>query len=199
MSTKLDIINAMLAVNGESPVNDENSTNPAAIQASNALDRINKKLQARKWWFNTEIVTLSYTANTGEVIVPQNTLSVDPVDPRSPLVQRGTRLYDKKNNTYVINTSVKVVLCSQLSIDELPHSMFDYLQDKAVKDYYVDDDGDDSKVRELTKREAESFSYLQREHLANSDVNIRRSPLGAQLLRETQSSVRAKSEDGIIY
>ena len=177
----------MLAVNGEAPVSSSTSTDPAAIQAGNALTRIDRKVQSRGWWFNEENITLTPAASTGEVILPSNTLSADPVDTQSQYVQRGTKLYDRENNTYQIEGAVDVSLKLQLEIDELPELAALYIMDKAVKEYYEDDDGDEQKANRLGQREAESFAYLKREHLANVDVNIRRSPLGARLLANTRS------------
>lgn len=186
-TSRLDIINAMLAVNGESPVTSADSTDPAAVQASNALTRVDKKVQARGWWFNEEDILLSPSSSTGQIVLPSNTLSADPVDSRSLYIQRGTRLYDKKNNTYSISEPVNTSLILLLDIDELPEIAAAYINDKAVKEYYTDDDGDEQKIRNLERRESESFAYLQREHLANSDVNIRRSRIGLALLKETHS------------
>lgn len=184
MTTRLEILNAMLAVNGETPVSSTDSTDPAAIQANNVLTNIDRKVQLRGWWFNKEVMVLNDNVD-GEVILPQNTLSVDPVDTRSAYVRRGTRLYDKKNNTFVISDTVKVEVVVQLDISDMPESASMYLMDKAVKEYYIDDDGDETKVRRLSEREAESYAYLQREHLANSDTNIRNSTLGLKLLHNT--------------
>jgi hypothetical protein len=187
MITELEMINAMLAVNGEAPVSSASSTDPAAIQARNALTRIDKQLQARGWYYNTETMTLSPLLSTGEVILPSNTLSVDPVDVSSPYVQRGTKLYDRTNNTFNLAVTVKVNIVLRLDIVELPVLAGTYLQDKAVKDFYVDEDGDEGKTNRLENRESESFAYLQREHLANSNVNIRNSNLGRRLMQDAYS------------
>ena len=188
MTTKLEIMNAMLAVNGEAAVSSATSTDPSAIQASNALDRIDKKVQSRGWWFNKENILLSPSVSTGEVILPANTLSADPVDSNSAYVKRGSTLYDTTNNTTQIEEAVNTTLVLQLPIEDLPETAAAYIMDKAVKEYYEDDDGDEQKAKRLEKREAESFAYLQREQLANADVNIRCSTLGLQLLKETHSN-----------
>lgn len=185
MSRELEILNAMLAVNGEAPVSSVSSNDPSAIQARNVLNRVSTKIQARGWWFNTERFTLSPLAGTGEIVLPSNTLSVDPVNTYSPLVQRGKRLYDRENNTYSIGTEVVVDIILKLDIDDLPSLVADYLMDKAVGEYYVDDDGDMDKARAVQQREAESYAFMQREHLKNSDVNIRQSDIGQRLLRDT--------------
>lgn len=180
MTTRLEVLNAMLGVNGETPVSSESSNNPAAIQASNLLNRVDKKVQARGWWFNKEVLTLSPNAS-GEIVLPQNTLSVDPIDVSSPYAQRGKRLYDRSNATYTINKSVKVDIVVRLDIDELPESAASYIQDKACKEYYSDEDGDAQKISDLAQRERESYAYLHREDLSNKNINIRNSTMGTRL------------------
>lgn len=187
MITRLEIINAMLAVNGEAPVSSVTSTDPAAIQAGNLLTRVDRKVQARGWFFNKEDMTLSPNL-AGEVICPANALSVDPVDTRSQYVKRGTRLYDRENNTYTISTDVICTVVLLLDIDELPESAASYIEAKATREHYRNEDGDIQTVRDLKDDEAEAYAFLQREQLANEDVNIRRSPLGLKLLANTRGS-----------
>lgn len=184
----------MLSVNGEAKTTDPDSIDPAVIQARDTLDRLDRKLQARKWFFNTEVMTLS--PNTaGEVVVPQNALSVDPVDRSSPYLKRGDTLYDPENNTRVIDKDVKCIVVLQLDIDETPESFSSWLLDKATMDYYINEDGDTAKARLLAEREAESYAWFKREDINNKDLNIRSTPLGSQLLRNTQNRVRIKGGD----
>ena len=186
MTTTLEIINAMLAVNGEAPVSSVNSTDPAAIQAKNALTLIDRAVQARGWWFNTEPkLRLLPLDGTGEIVLPQNTLQVDPVSSRLDYVKRGTRLYDRTNSTFDIGAEVVVRIVLRLDIEDLPENAATYLRCKAVKEHYTDDDGDEQKIKRLEDRENEAYAFLQREHLANSNVNNKLSPLGQQLLAAT--------------
>lgn len=187
MTTRLEILNAMLGVNGEAPVTSVTSNDPSAIQANNALTRIDRKVQSRGWYFNKEDILLSPNL-AGQIVLPQNTLAADPVDPRSTYVKRGTVLYDRKLNTTVIDQDVNCTLILQLDIEELPETAAAYIMDKAVKEYYTDDDGDEQKIRHLERREAESYAFLQREQLANEDVNIRQSQLGLKLLKNTRGA-----------
>lgn len=189
MTTELDIVNAMLEANGEAPVSNTSSTNPLAISAIAKLARGSRKFQARGWFFNSEVLTLSPNI-AGEVIVPQNTLSVDPVSTTSLIVKRGTRLYDKKNNTFIIDKSVKCHIVLQLDIEDMPQTAADYLEAKMVREYYTVEDGDQSKINELKEIENEAFAYFHREHLSSEDVNIRRSYLGAQLMRHSGKPYR---------
>lgn len=187
MTERLDIMNSMLAVNGEAPVSSPDSNDPSAIQANNLLKRVDRRVQSRGWYFNKEDITLSPNL-AGEVIVPQNALSVDPVNTTSQYVKRGTKLYDRKNNTFVISESVKCTVILLLEIDELPETAAAFIEAKAVREHYRNEDGDAQKVRDLRTDEAEAYAFLNREHLANEDVNIRRSRLGLKLLKETRGS-----------
>lgn len=192
MNTRLDAINDMLAVNGEAPVTSEDSNDPAAVQASRKLNKISRTIQSRGWWFNTEVMTLNHSTGTGDVVVPQNALSVDPVDADSTLVKRGNRLYDKEKNTYNIGEGVKCNMVLQLPVGDLPQQAYDYIVAKAIADYYRDDDGDVQKVRDLREDVNETFAYLQREHLANADVNIMHSPLGNELASKTHTGRKTR-------
>lgn len=198
MTTKLEIINAMIGVNGEAPVSSPDSTDPSAIQASNKLAIISRQVQSRGWWFNREPnVTLAHNALSGEVIVPSNTLSVDPVNPASALVKRGNRLYDRKNSTFAIGASVEVNIVLQLDIEDLPETAAAYIMDKAVKDFYTDDDGDETKISRLEKRETESFMYLQRENLANQNITSLNSVMGQKLMYAVWSGEKQINFDGV--
>lgn len=181
MSTRLDIINAMLAVNGEAPVSSPDSNNPAAIQANNALLRLDKRLQSRGWWFNREVTELAVEVTTTNVLLPNNTLAVDPTDPKSPYVQRGNRLYDRKENTFEITEPVEVSILLRLDIDDCPVTYTSYLESKARHEYYTDDDGDAQKITELRRIMNEDYAFLHREDLRNKDVNTRNSTLGIML------------------
>lgn len=191
MTTELEILNAMLAVNGETGVQSVSSSDPSAIQARAALKIVNRKIQKVGRWYNREDMTLTQNSS-GEIVLPSNTLSVDPVSRRSPYIQRGTRLYDRKNNTFIINESVDCVIVLQLPVEELPEAVSMYLLDRAVLDYYVDEDGDAQKVQKLEQRLNSSFAEYQKQNLSNEDVSIHTSPLGAQLLSESQPRYRTR-------
>lgn len=176
MTTKLEILNHVLSVVGETPVSSVDSQHPTVLSATVEIDRVTKELQKRGWWFNTEFA-LSLGANDeGEVIVPSTALFLWPLDPRSHLVQRGTRLYDPVNHTFTINADVQVDLISLLPIEELPEAAAMYIQHKTALDFYVNDDGDDgqgSKTVRLDQRVTEAWAELQKAQLKATKVNAK--------------------------
>lgn len=187
MLNELEIVNAMLWINSEARVSTLSSTNPSVQDAKAVLNTVNTSVQKRGWWFNTEVIDLVSTLDN-EIIIPSNTLSIDPMDTRKNYTQRGTRLYDLTNNTYKISETVKVRLVILLDINELPLVVLDYIRHKAVFEYYMGNDGDPNKTQALFSLVKEAWALLQSEDLKNKDVNIYNSPIGAELMKENLNS-----------
>lgn len=186
MTTKLEVLNQMLHVMGEAPVSSDSSQHPSAISAMVTLDRVNRQLQARGWWFNRELeLTLNPQVDTGYVIVPDGTLDIDPIDRFSTLVQRGNKLYDPFKHTYAIAEPVIVNLTLQLPIEDLPDAAGQYLIAQCKYEVYVDDDGDANKSTALEKARVLAWAELQQRELQNTDVNSTNKPISTRLLSRT--------------
>lgn len=137
-TTELDAVNIMLGTIKESPVTTlEDNESVDAATALSVLREISKMIQSRVWHFNTDTeVTLTRNGD-GEVTLPSNCVRVDyakgheqyNVDP----VQRGTRLYDRKNQTYVFDADPVVDMTVLLSFDELPEPARYYITIKAAR------------------------------------------------------------------
>lgn len=182
MSTKLDVMNAMLSAVGEQPVSSATSGHPTAIACSVQIDKINKEFQERGWWFNQEgKLNLLPEDTTGNIVLPNGTLDVDPDDVNSTLVQRGNRMYDPVNHTFAINQAVIVNLVLQLETEDLPEIAAAYLKAKCVYDFYVNDDGDEQKAARLEKESMIKWAALQQAQLQNADVNASNRPITAIL------------------
>lgn len=193
MTASLDVLNHVLSVVGETPVSNPDSQHPTAQTATNTINRVNKRMQLRGWWFNRDINLILAPNLSGEIIIPATTLKVDPVDTRSRLVKRGTRLYDPINHTFVINDSVAVNIVTQLDVDDLPDAAVQYLSDKSAYDFYVNDDGDELKAKLLLIEVQASWAALTAQQLQMSNVNAKNRPSTAWLLNGIQ---RARSGSG---
>ncbi|UIL29739.1 hypothetical protein LZK75_11385 [Rhizobium leguminosarum] len=102
-TTELEAINLMLSVIGESPVNTVEDTGLVdAVVARQILIQSSRDVQLVGWHWNTEIdYPIAASFPEGELTLPPNTLKVDTAgaDAGLDLVQRGNRLYDRKNHT----------------------------------------------------------------------------------------------------
>lgn len=181
MTTKLEILNHMLNVVSEAPVSSADSSHPTAISALVVLNRVNKEVQSRGWWFNTEYGLNLLPDSNGHIVVPSDTLSIDPVDTSSRLVKRSGKLYDPINHTLVIDQAVPVNVVLQLPIEDLPESAALFIQHRAAYDFYVNDDGDETKSNRLEKTKDDAWAALQQEQLQSADVNSNNRPTSALL------------------
>jgi hypothetical protein len=139
LTTKLEAVNTMIAVIGEAPVNTLGGTAVpiTVVQAENVLDETNRAVQSEGWHFNTEYeYELTPDATTSKITLPGNTLKVD-LDPEKytnvDAVQRGLKLYDRKNHTDVWSGPIKATITFQLDFTESPEQIRHYVTIKAAR------------------------------------------------------------------
>jgi hypothetical protein len=139
LTTKLEAVNTMISVIGEAPINTLTGVSLpiSAIQAQAALEETSRAIQSEGWHCNTEHeYELTPDAVTKKITLPQNTLKFDldpllytSVDP----VQRGLKLYDRKNHTEQWDSSVKGTITFELEFEDLPEQMRHYVAVKAAR------------------------------------------------------------------
>lgn len=136
LTTELEAVNAMLGHIGETHVNTISNTSALPISASTAvsvLDEISREVQSDGWYFNTEHdVTLSPNVD-GNIILDSNVAEADVMDSSLDVAQRGSKLFDRKNNTLVFTKDLKVTLTRLLDWDELPEPARRYITLRASR------------------------------------------------------------------
>lgn len=155
LTTKLEAVNIMISVIGESPVNTLSGTSvPVTVtQAVHALDETSKAIQSEGWHFNTEYdYPLVPDAITSKITLPVNTLKVD-LDPElntdTDAVQRGLKLYDRKNHRETWTKDLKAIITFELEFEELPEQFRHYISVKSARIFAA---------RFLGSREIEGFA-----------------------------------------
>ena len=173
-TTKLEAINIMLSTIGESPVNSLNSGLVDAEMAETMLANISKSVQGEGWHFNREEAFPVSPNVSGEVIIPSNTLRADAslAANSKDLIQRGTRMYDKKNHTYNIGETVKLDLIIELDFTELPEVARRYIAIKAARVFQDRVVGSDSLHGFTVQDEAAAYFQLKEFELDSEDFNI---------------------------
>ena len=139
LTTKLEAVNIIISVIGEAPVNTITGVSlpVTAIQAISMLDETSKAVQSEGWHCNTEHeYELTPDAVTSKITLPQNTLKFD-LDPLlytdSDPVQRGLKLYDRKNHTELWTKSVKGSITFELEFEDLPEQLRHYITVKSAR------------------------------------------------------------------
>lgn len=170
-TTELEAVNSMLTTIGESPVSSvDNSGVVDAAIANQVLQEVSREVQGRGWHFNTEVeFPLSPTFPEKEIRLPDNVLEVDSVgtDQRIDVVQRGKRLYNRKENTYQFDRPIKANMVIQLPFDELPQYAREYVVTRAARIF---------QKRTVGSAELDSFSAEDEMrmlvHLENAEARV---------------------------
>lgn len=176
MTSKLDIINHLLGVVGELPVTSEDSNHPTVLSAVVQIDRVSKELQQRGWWFNTEYNLPLSPNESGHIVLPSNTLSVEALGNHKHLVRRGGKLYDPIKHTYNIGTAVNADVILLLTIAELPETAAAFITHQTSYDFYVNDDGDETKSNRLEKNITTAWAKFRQEEFRVTGVNAKDRP-----------------------
>jgi hypothetical protein len=129
-TTELEAVNTMLVSIGESPVNRLNSGLDDANTALTILRTTSRQLQLKGWHFNTEEVDLTPDKD-GCLMLPANTLKVN--TNYEHIVQRGRKLYNRRENTYKFTESYKVEIVVALEFEELIEAARHYITISAAR------------------------------------------------------------------
>ena len=175
-TTELECINIMLAAIGEAPINTLTGTLPVdAVTAQKTLAEINKDVQNEGWSFNQEFNVKLTRDGTNQIALGTDMLKVDANvfdHPTIDVVQRGLKMYDRKNNTYVFDTDLTCNVTYFRNFDEIPESARRYINIRAARvfvDRLVGDDG----LRTYTAQdEARARANLMENDMDNADHNV---------------------------
>jgi len=134
-TSKLDAVNTMLSSIGEAPVSSLSSGLVEAEIAESILNTIDREVQSMGWHFNTELNKSFAKTVAGEIILPADILRADAtLKANAPnLVQRGLKMYDRVNHTFIISTDVALDVVIQLIFDDLPEVAKRYIVLRATR------------------------------------------------------------------
>lgn len=134
-TTKLDAVNTMLSAIGEAPVNSLSSGLVEAEIAETILNTVDREVQSEGWHFNTEYKRSFAQDTNGEIPLGNDVLRADAhLDANSKdLVQRGLRMYDRKNHTFAIKQAVTLDVVVQLDFEDMPEVAKRYVTLKATR------------------------------------------------------------------
>lgn len=138
-TTELEAVNVMLGTIGEAPVNSLSPLNVADVTvAKNVLDEIRREVLTEGYQFNTEHDVPMSPDQDGNVSVPDNALKITLTTPRANLmdvVQRGNKLYDRRNHTFTFTTTLKASIIYLLEWDDLPEAARLYIKIRAARTF----------------------------------------------------------------
>jgi len=184
--TKLDVVNDMLALLSEAPLNTLEEDHDLVPSCLAALRNASYREQSKAWWFNQELVTLSPDAGTGNIMLPSDTIRVDPTNGQLNYVQRGRRLYKAyalpSEDRYKFTQPVAVELVRLIDFEDLPVAAQLFISASAKLQFQTNYDGDASAIAMLQQEYRDTLITLNGEHIRNRDVNLLNRPSTSYLL-----------------
>ena len=138
-TTKLEAVNTLLGAIGEAPVNSVNSGLVDAETAEKILDEVSREVQSQGWSFNTDFERAFTPDNTNQFPLPTNILRIEQSDPRTSthdVIARGSKLYDRVENSYFFSpsvTSIKMNVVVYLDFEELPEAARRYITIRSAR------------------------------------------------------------------
>ena len=148
-TTKLQAINSMLRTVGEAPVDSLASGLLVADNAEAILTEVTKIICAGTYSFNRESDVKLYPNTSGEILIPDNVLTMDATDRNVDVVPRGSKLYDRKNHTYTFTKPISFDLSYYMDFEELPEVARQYVMIRATRKF---------QMLTLGNRELEAYS-----------------------------------------
>lgn len=163
---------------------DENTIIDASLALS-TLRATSVEVQTRGWNFNTENALVITPDQEGHVILPRNALSVDTTGESANIngIQRGLRLYNETDKTYVWPSSATVDMVVALDFEELPSTARLYITIRAARKYQDRYFGDPNSHSYSQQDELEARAAMVEEELRSTDPNM----LNSQFARDLQS------------
>lgn len=136
--SELEAVNAILGSIGDSPVNSLSDTGLAnASLARQELHNMSRKVQSMGWEFNSDKEVLIERDNFGYINLGNNVLrcKASNRDAYRDVTQRGNKLYDKTNRTFVFTSDIYVDRIIFLQWEDLPSAARDYITISAARKF----------------------------------------------------------------
>ena len=134
LTTELEAVNKVLRMMGEAPVNSLEGQFGLARQANDTLNEVSRTIQAEGWSFNTDYERTLTRDSSKEIILSSDIsrVKIDPYEyPDLEVVQRGSKLYDRRNNTSLFDEDLTADVTYILDWTDLPEHARQYMMVKA--------------------------------------------------------------------
>ena len=132
-TTKLTAVNRILSNIGQSPVTNLESGNPMVEMAELILDEVTSAVQSEGWIFNTEYGYPFTPTPAGQIVIPDNVLSLDTNGLRDEfLVIRNGKLYDKASHSFSFTEKRYLDVQWLFDFEEMPEAFKEYATIRAA-------------------------------------------------------------------
>lgn len=186
--TKLDIINAMLASLGESPLNELDARHPVVSSGLRIIAQKTKTIQLNSgagWWFNKLPQYILKLDINNRIAVPQDLLSYSTDYPNRLGIKAGY-LFDLDNDTDVFTAPVTISAIRDVEYTDLPNAILDCIAYESIFDFSRDNEGDTEKMKSISRQAERSWIAARSQNIREQKANTQRNPQIAYALSNIQ-------------
>ena len=172
--SKLRAVNMALENIGESPVNTLIGASGDAYvsTAQSILEEIARTVCEDVWNFNKDTdYSITPDAN-GNIVLSDNMIAVDGTYKTDEYATRQGKLYDKLNQTFVFDDTVKVDVIWEFEYDEIPQHVRTYIAIRAARTFARRTLGDANSDNLTSEDETRARATAKRHDAKNRDRNI---------------------------
>lgn len=177
---KLEAVNICLSSMGEPTVNSINGAAVDAQMASDLIDETTTSVQSIGWHWNKQKMTLTPSATTKNIELPENFLRVDAVDHNIDVVRRGNRLFNVTDRSFSFDSSVEVEIVVRLNFNELPYPAAYYIAMRSARLLQQRLLGNDMLYKFNVQDEQQAWTALLQDEIEISDLNMLRDSWSTQ-------------------
>ena len=174
-STELDAINTMLTTIGESPVNSISASTADTRIAQLILQEVDRATQIKGWNWNTEKDVPLTRNGSNEIVLSANVVRIDVSRREYPsveVVQRGNKLWDKKNKTFTFTADLKGEVVYLLPFTDLPEQARYYIVVRSARLFQQRMIGDATGSAFSAEEETTAYMALNDSEDETADHNI---------------------------
>lgn len=171
---ELGAVNQMLLTIGEQKVNTLEATGILEVEiAKTTLNEVSRTVQGEDWCFNIEHGVRLRPESTGFIMLPQNCTKVwQRPRSRPAVIQRGARLYNMTDHTYLFESPVEVSMRYFLDFDDLIPSAAHYIALRASRRFQERITGSQVTEEFLLREEVMARTVLATDDASIAGYNI---------------------------
>ena len=173
--SELEAVNTMLRIIGEAPVS--TLSNPTSLDVINALadlDEASRQVQERGWMVNKEYDLELIPDINGYLNVDPDILRIEPTKEYKHLIltQRGDKIYNIKDRTFVFTDPVKFDVIRLLPFTDLPQALRHYIMVKAARKFQKRQIGAEILDGFTEEEEAQALASAEDQDTSGNHYNI---------------------------
>ena len=174
-TTELEAVNIILGTTGESPVNTLVSSGLVNVDiAREALHEVARVFQTEGWYFNREEDYTILLDGSNFLTVPVNTLKLEIVRRLKyrKIALRGTKVYDRDNQTYVFDSALDFDIILFLDYNEMPEAARYYCTIMGAKLYQQRFLGSETLMGFTDEDLRRARAKVEQDEIDNEDFNM---------------------------